>query len=69
MGGAGGPAVSHASSALISEAEFFLDLGKARMVWRLLDGRRTAHGATVTSRVNSPAREGICAGARSGGWW
>ncbi len=31
-GGAGGPAVSHASSALISEPEFFLDLGKARLL-------------------------------------
>jgi len=29
-GGAGGPAVSHACSALISGPGFFLDLGKAR---------------------------------------
>jgi hypothetical protein len=31
-GGAGGSAVSHASSALISEPEFFLDLGKDRLL-------------------------------------
>jgi 1,6-anhydro-N-acetylmuramate kinase len=31
-GGAGGPAVSHASSALITEPEFLLDLGKARLL-------------------------------------
>ena len=31
-GGAGGLAVSHASSALISEPEFFLDLGKDRLL-------------------------------------
>ena len=31
-GGAGGPAVSHACSALISGPGFFLDLGKARLL-------------------------------------
>ena len=31
-GGAGGPAVSHACSAMISEPGFFLDLGKARLL-------------------------------------
>ena len=76
-GGGGGPAVSHASSALISVPEFFLDLGKARLLVnsspqpsgpackaRSIIGRKsfTFSGALV----DEPLRQPRDAGARHG---